>query len=151
MKITGLEVHLFEPRPNHHQETPEYVHAPTRQNGVAVVSTDEGITGVVSSDGAKLKQLAGLWPVARDHIEGQDPFDRGQDREPVETPLPVAQCGDRGARLRPVGHRGQGAGRAGIQVAGSDPREGAGLRGRRSITPPTSNSWRRRYGPGIWA
>ena len=78
MKITGLEVHIFEPRPNHHQETPEYVNVPTRQNGVAVISTDEGISGVVSSDGDKVKQLANLWSVARDHIEGQDPFDRGK-------------------------------------------------------------------------
>ena len=78
MKITGLTVHLFESRPNHHQETPEYVNVTTRQNGVAVISTDEGITGVVSSEAAKLKQLAGLWSVAKDHIEGQDPFDRGR-------------------------------------------------------------------------
>ena len=78
MKITGLTVHLFEPRPNPHQETPEYVAAPTRQNGVAVISTDEGIEGVVSTQAGALRQLFQLWSQAKDHIQGQDPFDRGR-------------------------------------------------------------------------
>ena len=128
MKITGLEVHIFEPRPNHHQETPEYVNVPTRQNGVAVISTDEGISGVVSSDGDKVKQLANLWSVARDHIEGQDPFDRGKIENLLRTSLRLAKRADRSTRLRPVGHSRQGAWRAGIQAPGRDPREGPGLR-----------------------
>ena len=78
MKITGLTVHILEPRPNHHQETPEYMSAPTRQNAVAVISTDEGVDGVVSSSAGGLKELAGLWAQAREYIEGQDPFDRGR-------------------------------------------------------------------------
>lgn len=78
MKITGLEVHIFEPRPNYHQETPEYVSAPTRQNGVAVIHTDEGIDGVVSSQAGNLRRLAQLWAQAREHITGQDPFERGR-------------------------------------------------------------------------
>ncbi len=49
MKITELTVHVFEPRTNYHQETPEFVSAQSRQNAVAVISTDEGIDGVVSS------------------------------------------------------------------------------------------------------
>ena len=77
MKITGLAVHTFEPRPNAHQETPEYMSAMTRQNGVAVISTDEGIDGVVSTLAGTAKQLASLWVDARDHIEGADPLDRG--------------------------------------------------------------------------
>jgi L-alanine-DL-glutamate epimerase-like enolase superfamily enzyme len=78
MKITGLTVHVFQPRTNYHQETPGYVSAQSRQNGVAVISTDEGIDGVVSSRAEILIQLAQLWTQAREHIEGQDPFDRGR-------------------------------------------------------------------------
>ncbi len=77
MKITGLRVHIFESRTNPHQETPEYTSALTRRNGIAVISTDEGIEGVVSSTAGLLKQLASLWAEAREHIEGQSPLDRG--------------------------------------------------------------------------
>ncbi len=78
MKITGLRALVFAPRPNHHQEVPEYVSSPTRQNGVAVISTDEGVEGVVSSEASNIRQLARLWAAAREHVEGQDPFDRGR-------------------------------------------------------------------------
>ncbi len=78
MKITGLRALVFAPRPNHHQEVPEYVSSPTRQNGVAVISTDEGVEGVVSSEANNIRQLARLWAGAREHVEGQDPFDRGK-------------------------------------------------------------------------
>ncbi len=78
MKITGLRAMILEPRPNHHQEVPEYVASATRQNGVAIISTDEGIEGVVSSLGSHVSELARLWAQAREHIEGQDPFDRGK-------------------------------------------------------------------------
>ena len=78
MKITGLTVHLFQPRPNPHQETPEYISSPTRQNGVAVISTDGGIEGVVSAQAGTLRQLFQLWSQSKDQIQGQDPFSRGQ-------------------------------------------------------------------------
>lgn len=78
MKITGLTVHIFEPRPNPHQETPEYTSLTTRQNGVAIISTDEGIDGIVSSQAIILKQLFHLWSQAKEHIEGKHPFNRGQ-------------------------------------------------------------------------
>src|SRR5919201_452651 len=78
MKITGLRALVFAPRENHHQEVPEYVVSPTRQNGVAVISTDQGIEGVVSSEASNVRQLARLWAQAREQIEGQDPFDRGK-------------------------------------------------------------------------
>jgi L-alanine-DL-glutamate epimerase-like enolase superfamily enzyme len=78
VKITGLRVLVFAPRVNHHQEVPEYVTSTERQNGVALISTDEGITGVVSSEAGNVRQLARLWAAARDHVEGQDPFDRGK-------------------------------------------------------------------------
>jgi L-alanine-DL-glutamate epimerase-like enolase superfamily enzyme len=76
MKITGLRVLIFEPRQNHHQEVPEYATAPTRQNGIAIIQTDEGIEGVVSSNAGIVRQLARLWADSREHIEGQDAFDR---------------------------------------------------------------------------
>ena len=78
MKITGLTVHLFEPKPNPLQEFPEYVSTPTRQHGIAVIHTDEGIDGVVTALAQFLRQMVHLWAEARDHIEGQDPFDRGK-------------------------------------------------------------------------
>ena len=78
MKITGLRALIFAPRPNHHQEVPEYVRSATRQNGVAIIQTDAGIEGVVSSEASNVRQLARLWAGARAHIEGQDPFDRGK-------------------------------------------------------------------------
>lgn len=78
MRITGLRVQIFEPRPNYHQEVPEYVSAPQRQNGVAIIFTDEGIEGIVSSTADTLRQLARLWRGAAEHLEGKDPFDRGR-------------------------------------------------------------------------
>ena len=78
MKITGLRVLILAPRENHHQEVPEYVVSKTRQNGIAIISTDEGIDGVVSTEASNARQLARLWAGAREHIEGQDPFDRGK-------------------------------------------------------------------------
>ena len=78
MKITGLRALTLEPRRNPHQEVPEYMDEPMRQNGLAIISTDEGIEGVVSSQAANVRNLARLWHEAREHIEGQDPFDRGK-------------------------------------------------------------------------
>jgi L-alanine-DL-glutamate epimerase-like enolase superfamily enzyme len=78
MKITGLRAIILSPRENHHQEVEEYVVSKTRQNGVAVIETDEGILGVVSSEGSRIRRFAQLWAQAREHIEGQDPFDRGK-------------------------------------------------------------------------
>lgn len=76
MKITGLRVLIFERRPDPHNETPDYIVHPTRQNGLAIIDTDAGIQGLISAEGAYLRQLAHLWSAAREHIEGQDPFDR---------------------------------------------------------------------------
>jgi L-alanine-DL-glutamate epimerase-like enolase superfamily enzyme len=78
MKITGLKVHMFEPRPNPHQEVGSFVSEPMRQNGVAVISTDEGIEGMVSSQASRLRELARRWAECRDSIEGQDIYDRGR-------------------------------------------------------------------------
>src|SRR6266540_5338861 len=78
MKITGLRVLVLAPRENHHQDVPEYVVSKTRQNGVAIISTDEGIDGIVSSEASNVRRLAQLWAQAREHIEVQDPFDRGK-------------------------------------------------------------------------
>lgn len=78
MRITGLRTLILAPRENHHQEVPEYVNSPTRQNGIAIVQTDEGVEGVVSTEGSNARQLARLWASAREHIEGQDPLDRGR-------------------------------------------------------------------------
>lgn len=76
MKITGLRVLIFERRPDPHNETPDYIVHPTRQNGLAIIDTDAGIQGLISAEAAYLRQLAHLWSAAREHIEGQDPFDR---------------------------------------------------------------------------
>jgi L-alanine-DL-glutamate epimerase-like enolase superfamily enzyme len=78
VKITGLRVLILAPRENHHQEVPEYVVSHTRQNGIAIISTDEGIDGVVSTEAGNARLLARLWAQAREHIEGQDTFDRGK-------------------------------------------------------------------------
>ena len=78
MKITGLRVLILEPRENHHQEVPEYVVSKTRQNGIAIISTDEGSTASSRPRPATPGSLRGAGPGAREHIEGQDPFDRGK-------------------------------------------------------------------------
>ncbi|MFC1935583.1 enolase C-terminal domain-like protein [Chloroflexota bacterium] len=78
MRITGLTVHIFEPRPEVGQEVSEYQTSRTHQNGVAVIHTDEGIDGMVACDARVLRQLIHHWPAAREHIEGQDPLDRGK-------------------------------------------------------------------------
>jgi len=78
MKITGLRTLVLAPRENHHQEVPEYVTSPTRQNGIAIIETDEGVQGIVSTEAGNARQLARLWASAREHIEGQDPFDRSR-------------------------------------------------------------------------
>src|SRR5665647_833542 len=77
MRIRRLSGLIFAPRPNPHQETQEYLVSATRQNGVVVVSTEEGIEGVVSCEAHVIRELGRLWPAAREHIEGRDPFDRG--------------------------------------------------------------------------
>ena len=78
MKITGVRALVLAPRENHHQEVPEYVNARVRQNGIVIIETDQGIQGVVSTEGNNARQLARLWAGAREFIEGQDPFDRGK-------------------------------------------------------------------------
>jgi L-alanine-DL-glutamate epimerase-like enolase superfamily enzyme len=80
MKITGMEVWIFEPRPNHHQEVPAYQNAPTRQNGIARILTDEGIEGVYSGTASRLREFAARWSACRRYfpLEGQDPFERGR-------------------------------------------------------------------------
>ena len=95
MKITGLTVYIFEPRPEVNQEIKEYQGSLTHQSGVAVIHTDEGIDGVVASRGPDLKQLVHLWPIAREHIEGQDPLDRGRIENIVTRRFhwPLRVCG----------------------------------------------------------
>ena len=78
MKITGLTVHIFEPRPDVGQEVEEWQASRTHQNGVAVLHTDQGIDGVVAARADVVHQLARKWSSAREHIEGQDPLDRGK-------------------------------------------------------------------------
>jgi L-alanine-DL-glutamate epimerase-like enolase superfamily enzyme len=78
MKIIGLKVQIFEPRTNVNQEMEKWQDSPTRQNGVARIFTDEGIEAVVHSGAESLRPLARLWNQAREHIEGQDPLDRGR-------------------------------------------------------------------------
>ncbi len=76
MRITGLHVQIFAPRPNAYQETPREGASPTRQNGIGIILTDEGIEGVVSSTSELLRWLARLWRDAAAELAGQDPFDR---------------------------------------------------------------------------
>jgi len=76
MKITGLTVHVFEPRPEVGQEVKDWQTARTHQNGVAVIHTDEGIDGVVATSARDLNEIARLCPGAREAIEGRDPLDR---------------------------------------------------------------------------
>jgi len=78
MKITGLTAYIFEPRPEVGQEVKDWQTSSTHQNGVAVIHTDEGIDGVVASRAESVRQLARHWSQAREHIEGQDPLDRGK-------------------------------------------------------------------------
>ena len=73
MKITGLTVHVFQKRREIAQETKQFQWAPTFQNGVGVIHTDEGIDGIICTDAPTLVQLARHWPGAREYIEGQDP------------------------------------------------------------------------------
>jgi len=78
VKITGLTVHIFEPRPTAGQEVKEWQASPTHQGDVTVIHTDEGIDGVVASSSGYARELARLWAIAQDQIEGQDPMDRGR-------------------------------------------------------------------------
>ena len=78
MRITGLTVHIFEPRPEVGQEMKDWQTTRTHQNGVAVIHTDEGIDGVVATGARNLGEIARLWPVAREYIEGQDVLDRNR-------------------------------------------------------------------------
>lgn len=85
MKITGLTVHILQPRPNPVRENPEHKYSMDRQYGVAVASTDEGIEGIVQASGTvegadSVRGLARRWAQNREHIEGQDPFDRRSHR-----------------------------------------------------------------------
>ncbi len=76
MKITGLTIHLFEPRSSRHQEVAHFARHKTMANGVAIFHTDEGIEGVVSAGAARLTQLARAWHGAAEHIVGRSPLDR---------------------------------------------------------------------------
>ncbi len=76
MKITGLTIHLFQPRPDVGQEVKAWQNHPTHQNGAAVIHTDAGIDGVIAASAGHISQLASLWKVARESIEGKDPLDR---------------------------------------------------------------------------
>lgn len=83
MKITGLTVHILQPRPNPVRENPDYKYSLDRQYGIAVVHTDEGVEGIVHGSGTvegadSIRVLARRWAQNRGHIEGQDPFDRGR-------------------------------------------------------------------------
>ncbi len=95
MKITGMTVHIFEPRPEVGQEVKEWQTAPTHQNGVALIHTDEGIDGVVASNAATLLEIAHLWPGARASIEGQDVMDRGKIEDILQRRFywPMRACG----------------------------------------------------------
>lgn len=77
MKITGLTVAVFGERPDAGQEVKESKFTNTRQLGTATFHTNEGIDGVVVAGALELQQLVRLWRIARDHIEGKDPLDRG--------------------------------------------------------------------------
>jgi L-alanine-DL-glutamate epimerase-like enolase superfamily enzyme len=100
MKIRGLTVHIFEPRPDVGQEVEAWQASRTHQNGVAVIHTDEGIDGVVCSGARVLQQLATMWKTAREHIEGQDPLDRGRIEHVLmrrySWPMPVRGILDQG-------------------------------------------------------
>jgi L-alanine-DL-glutamate epimerase-like enolase superfamily enzyme len=76
MKITGLTVHIFEERPEPIQETKKWHGSAPYQDGVAMFHTDEGIDGIVATHGDMLHRIVSLWPIAREHIEGQNPLDR---------------------------------------------------------------------------
>jgi len=78
LKIRGLTVYILEPRPDVGQEVKEWQNLPTHQNGVGVIHTDQGLDGVVCARAGVLRQLSSLWKTAREHIEGQDPLDRGK-------------------------------------------------------------------------
>jgi L-alanine-DL-glutamate epimerase-like enolase superfamily enzyme len=76
MKITGLTVHFFEPRHHEGMEIAKFRWNPAIGNEVAVIHTDSGIEGVVAGTSGWGRQLLGLWRIARDFLEGQDPLDR---------------------------------------------------------------------------
>lgn len=78
MKISGLTVHLFEPRPEVGQEMKAWQAYATHQGGVAVVHTDEGIDGVVAMRSRDLRDIIHLWPQARTALEGTDAWDRAR-------------------------------------------------------------------------
>ena len=83
MKITGLTVHILQPRPNPVRENPEHKYSLNRQYGIAVMHTDQGVEGIVHGNGtvegaSSIRGLARRWARNREHIEGQDPFDRGR-------------------------------------------------------------------------
>jgi L-alanine-DL-glutamate epimerase-like enolase superfamily enzyme len=78
MKITGFRALVLAPRENHLQEDLDRRASRTRQNAVVIIQTDEGIEGIVSTVANHARQFAQLWAGAREHIEGQDPFDRGK-------------------------------------------------------------------------
>jgi L-alanine-DL-glutamate epimerase-like enolase superfamily enzyme len=76
MRIHGCTLLIFRETEDHHQEVPEYRLRKVRQNGVAILHTDAGIDGVVSTDASRLRHLARVWPQISDHLVGQEVFDR---------------------------------------------------------------------------
>lgn len=85
LKITGLTVHILEPRLNPRYDDPAWLETPTHQNAVAVIHTDEGVEGIATNKAGVLRQLASHWSNAKEYIEGQDPFNRGQIDHMVST------------------------------------------------------------------
>ena len=146
MKITGLKALILEPRENHHQEVPEYVVSKTRQNGVAIISTDEGIDGVVSSEASNVRRLAQLWAGAREHIEGQDPFDRGKIAWTLRRRFQLAAASAWRARLRPLGHRRERRSTSRSTSCSARTARRSWRTAPRSTTTPMSGSSRRPFG-----
>jgi len=100
MRITGLRVQIFAPRANAYQEPPRQAQPATRQNGIAIIATDQGVEGIVTCTAPVLRELARLWHGAAEHIEGHDPFDRERIERPLSRrlgwparPLGVLDCG----------------------------------------------------------
>lgn len=76
MKITGWTIHLFEPRPSHHQEVAHFARSKLMANGVAILHTTEGIDGIVCAGAARLMQLARSWPAVAELVIGCSPLER---------------------------------------------------------------------------
>lgn len=76
MKITGWTIHLFHPRPSHHQEVAQFARSKQMANGVAILHTDEGIDGIIATGAARIMQLARSWPAVSELVVGRSPLER---------------------------------------------------------------------------